>query len=436
MELMKGSDISWYYLTRLEDISILTSLLDSKYRLAIDTEVKVLPLIGASVFDPHTSRIRLIQINWDGNNQPMIVDVDKVGIDNLKPFVEYIASEKFLKVIHNATYDLKQFRSTFGVWLKNVHCTKVAMQTLGISVGYKGSTMRGHSLKSLARDYFGITLNKIEADSDWGASELRIEQLEYAALDVGAPKSSGIDSILLEGYNLVVGSVIGPKPEGFDQWDVFITDQQAMYVAAIAEYNGMYIDINQLQKIEQKAYEEMETSRYKLCAALGLTLDQEVIIDEDGSPRLVTVVPDRVATLLNNNKKLVVYINQILSKTGLKLSSLQAKELEKALDEITSYEKSEEEDDEEGELHDDENEEDFKDYGIELIKDLLNYKKYVKLLSEARKYESITNPVTGRVHAGFNSIGAATGRMSSSGDLNLQQVSNFTFDIYEDVATV
>ncbi len=41
-----------------------------------------------------------------------------------------------------------------------------------------------HGLKDLCRDLLGVELSKQQQSSDWGAAELREEQLAYAASDV------------------------------------------------------------------------------------------------------------------------------------------------------------------------------------------------------------------------------------------------------------
>lgn len=425
MKLMHGTDISWQYITNLSDIPPLINLVKSKPRLALDTETYALYDLykdKASALDPHTSRIRLIQLNWDNNYLPIIIDVFKIGIEPLQPFIEELAKPDILKLFHNAAFDLKQFRSTFGIWLNNTHCTKVLMQTLGISTGFKASQLRKHSLVALARDYFDEHLDKTEGASDWSINNLSLEQLEYAALDVAASKDSGINSIVLQGYDLLKEAVCND----FDEEEAFIIDQQAMYVAARAEYAGMYINLDLLSKVSLKAKTEMESSRLKLCAALGFPLTQELQFNPDtNSFEHSTIVPDKIAVLLNNNKKLVLYINEVLKNTvGRSLNSLQAGELESTLKTI-EVEKDELEELNKLEENEEENE-DFSDYGIELIRDLLNYKKFNKLLSECNKYRGIINPVTKRVHTNFNPIGAATGRMSSAGDLNLQQVSTLS----------
>ena len=58
-----------------------------------------------------------------------------------------------------------------------IYCTKIVSKLV------RTYTDR-HSLKDLVREILGIDLSKQQQSSDWGAAELKPEQLEYAANDV------------------------------------------------------------------------------------------------------------------------------------------------------------------------------------------------------------------------------------------------------------
>lgn len=417
MEKMQFEGINWVYCNQASDIEWCIESIKNKNILAVDTEVRALYKLykeKANALDPHTSEIRLIQINWLDNTVPIIIDVLKIGKSNVLPFVKELALDNKLKIFHRAVYDLKQFKSTFGIWLKNVHCTQVIMQTLGISTGFKASQMRGHSLASLARDYFDEDLDKTQATSDWGVDNLNLEQLKYSALDVGGQK---VDSIVLRGYLLIKEALINEYKEEI----AFDIDQKAMYVCSKIEYAGMYIDANWLEEVKKDAAYRMSKSRMELCISLGFNHLEQKVEFVSGKWIEEVIIPEKISKLLNNNKDLVKYINQALVKSGKILTSLQAGILEETLKELE--EERSIEDVIKKEVND-------LDFGIDIIRHLLNYKKYVKLLSECNKYLGVINPVTRRVHANFNAIGASTGRMSSSGDLNLQQCSSFSSEIH------
>ena len=410
MEYIKTEDINLWYATTIEDLDLIITVLKQYELIALDTETYInLSKINSSALDPHSSKISLIQVNTIDNKEPYIIDVIRLK-NKLERFnQEILLNNNIRKVIHNASFDIKQFYNLFKTWPKNVWCTRTLMQSLGCVTGYKASLFRGHRLIDLARDYFDILLDKTEAVSQWGARPLSSEQLAYCALDVGAPLNKNINSILLEGYNLLKDEL-----DNLNQEIAYESDQMAMYLSAKMEYIGLKVDETILQKIHD--YSQQETIKYRnyLVKELGFTIYNNLDINEEGEWISIEVIPDKVKTLLNNNRDLITHINKKLMNDVL--SSLQAEEIRNYLDVLESDVIDNKEEFDEEFLN-------FKYNNITLIKSLLSYKKYSKLLSECQKYFRVINKNTGHVHAGFNPLGTSTGRFSSAGDLNLQQVS-------------
>lgn len=423
MQLIKTEDIDIYYISEDKDINIVIDFCLSYDLLAVDTETKVdLNKINSSALDPHSANISLVQVNSIDNSIPYLLDFLLLSKEAKELFnLKVLMNKNIRKIIHYASFDLKQFYNEFKTWPVNVWCTQTLMKSLAITVGMKASLFRGHKLKDMTRDYFDIILDKTEATSSWGERPLKLEQLGYAGLDVGAPKSSKYKCLLLEGYHLFKNQL-----DLLNQHIAYESDQQAVLICAKMEYEGMYIDKDILAKILNYAQEQTNTHRKYLVEELGFTIYNDTELNEEGEWELVQVIPDKIKTLLNNNKGLVSFINEHITKKGEQpLSSLQADEVKVYLDNL------EVEADENKVLYD----EDFLNYkyeSINLIKNLLRYKKYNKLVSECTKYFKVINKNTSRVHAGFVSVGSSTGRMSSSGDLNLQQCSNTNVTIYID----
>ena len=420
--------IDFYYINSKQDLNLLVDVLKQQTILAVDTETYIdLTKLDASALDPHSSLISLIQVNYPNNKVPYIIDVISIGIQNCCRFIqEIMLNEQITKIFHNASFDIAQFKGTFGIWIKNVECTMILARSLAICCGYKASLFRGHSLKDLVRDYFSVHLDKGEATSLWGARPLNKQQLIYAALDVGAVKDGSNYCYVLEAYDTFTSQLKYLKQE-----IAYTADLQAMYVSSKIQYEGLYVDKEILTQTINFAEQQTDKHRTYLVKELGFTIYTELDINSDGELKSVNIIPDKIKTLLNNNKGLVEYINAYLKKTGSdSLSSLQAQEVKIYLDRL---EKEVDIDTVEGMSADsilnDEEYLEAKYAEISLIKALLNYKKYSKLLSEANKYLDIINPNTGCVHARFLSVGSSTGRMSSSGDLNLQQVSNVRVNI-------
>lgn len=84
------------------------------------------------------------------------------------------------KVFHYAPFDLRFLASKWNIQTSNVRCTKTANKLLAPSAPAKE-----HSLGPLVKRIMGISLDKgAVRTSDWGASELSEDQIDYAARDV------------------------------------------------------------------------------------------------------------------------------------------------------------------------------------------------------------------------------------------------------------
>lgn len=436
MQITKGEDIDFYYITEPEDVEPVAKRLDQQSIFATDTEVEALhDQYGekASWRDPHTSRVRLLQVAGEHDEIPYVLDVKKLGVENCRPVIDVLANPEKKKVGHAFKYDLKVIKSTFDVWLPNSDCTMILMQRLGLCTGYKAAQIRGFSLKALARDYFDITLSKVEQDSDWSTPILRSSQLEYAALDVGKPKSSNLKhSILLDGYFLLKQVLETEPPNGFGVAESLEIDQRCNEVLARCEYTGMPVSLDVLNAIYNQAREELQDRILKLCRDLEIPVEQRLNFNEAGIPYQEIIVPPKTLALLNNPKSLVERVNYKLSAIDKKLTDAQSGSLKSLLKQLkVTKEQAESEP-----SFEDQSEEEELDHSYfiedicassELIDNLLKYKSLVKLVSI--DYREIINVVTGCVHPEFLCIGASTGRMASRGLFNAQQISTLSIII-------
>ncbi|MFN2267262.1 MAG: DNA polymerase [Desulfonatronovibrio sp.] len=115
---------------------------------------------------PHLSQIRLAQ--FCANSEKVFVfDVPKIGMDILKPVLE----RKL--VAHNAVFEMSHLYHA-GIDLPFMDCTRLMDNAVN-----NGNS----SLKEVTRKYLKFDISKDEQVSDWGATELSMEQLRYAALD-------------------------------------------------------------------------------------------------------------------------------------------------------------------------------------------------------------------------------------------------------------
>lgn len=449
-----GIESSYYYIDTLDKFNIFLStinnhLLDNPSSLiACDTETRTLfdeYGAAASWRNPHTSRVSLFQLYIEHTDYPYIIDILNIGIDETKPLINLLDYLPNRKIFFNAKFDLKVIKSTWDIWLSNVWCVMLMSQRIGVCTGFRASQMRGHSYRSVCRDYLGVDISKTEQSSDWGNKYRSPSQLDYAAIDVFSPNGSNLQhkSLLITLYKLFEEVLYTPSPLGYgghsklkDYQESIELDQDANFVLAKIEYTGMPISLKMLQLIHTTAEHQVDELKLYLCKSLNLPLQQTVELTPNG-PKLNIILTEQTQKILNNPKQLVGIINKTLkTQLGSPLTDVQSSSLETLLKQLKVKEKEdssevvsddyffEEDDDILDSLEDEENSISV-EFGIELVDKLIKYKELSKLISTTSVYLKIINPVTGRLHSNYQCIGASTGRMSSGGkeSFNVQQVS-------------
>ena len=448
MTIQLGEEISFHLVTTPEELNELVQLLQGCSLLALDTETSVIweyrqdPRLQkwtAKALDPHTSQVRLIQLNPEGNPIPWVVDLWAFGMEGgrltpeglqaLSPLVDVLMDPSIRKIIFNKKFDLKMLRSTLGVWLPNCWCPMLMLRLLGVATGFKEATQnRGSSYKAMCRDLFSIRMDKTEQSSDWGMPELTASQLEYAALDVGAPEGFPQESLLLEGYRQLLDVLTAPHflegGRGFAMASQLEDDQAFADNLARLEYTGIPISLQLLEDLTWTAEMNLNAALLKVCIDLKLPYDAYLDLDQNDELYEKVAIPERTRKTVNNPVALVEVINQHLSKED-KLDNLRAETLEVLLRQLN--EEKDEEDIQSSEDEEEDLEEAFS--GIQIIENLLSYKKLQKMVSMS--YISMVHPLTGCIHAAFQEIGTGTSRASSGGSnsCNAQQFSNVTIKV-------
>ena len=136
--------------------------------VAIDTETMGLHL--------HRDRLCLAQLSAGDGSAHLVkfAPDDDYAAPNLK---RLLADPAVVKIFHYARFDVAVLQRRLGVVAAPLYCTKIASRLA------RTYTDR-HGLKDLCRELLGVDLSKQQQSSDWGAAELKREQLEYAASDV------------------------------------------------------------------------------------------------------------------------------------------------------------------------------------------------------------------------------------------------------------
>ena len=137
-----------------------------KGSIAVDTETTGLKL--------HRDRLCLVQISAGDGDAHLVQIVPGQPAPRLSAV---LADPTLVKIFHFARFDLGMIERYLGVRCAPVYCTRTASRLARTNTDK-------HGLKDLCRELLGVEISKQQQTSDWGATTLSAEQLEYAAADV------------------------------------------------------------------------------------------------------------------------------------------------------------------------------------------------------------------------------------------------------------
>lgn len=226
----------WILIDTPEQLEAVSARLESAKVLAIDTETTGL--------DPHTSRLRLIQIAVKGSTTLIfILDCFKL-LPNAREAITAILKTPSVKVFQNAKFDLQFLRSeSIGVsgWIFD---TMLAAKLLKTSGGPRSS-----GLAALVKHYLNQAMSKELQRSDF-SRELTNDQLDYAAYD--AEVLIDLRDVLLE--EIKKNHLVEAARLEF----------ACVYAIASIEYDGIYLDrgkwavlLEETEKIKEEALSEL-----------------------------------------------------------------------------------------------------------------------------------------------------------------------------------
>lgn len=352
------------------------SALDKYEKIVVDTETTGL--------DSWVAKLRLIQICSaaveDLNGPVYIFDAFKVNVD---PVSRYIESRKTI-VAHNANFDL-QFLASVGCDFKgNIFCTYIAEKIL--RAGFKEKRIAPKTkkpyfadiscgLKAVAERRLDLEISKEEQVSDWGADELSASQLEYAAKDVK-----------------VLPLIAKQQLEELKEENLLgIYSIESKCVRAVAQMcrRGFNVDVTKLKKLKLRIQTELDNKTTEFIAELDRRLPDDRKIPRTatgelaiGKKRNKEFNPSSTAQLIAafTNCGIAVPIDQRTDKPTLN---------QVALAEFDSDDPT-----------------------------MLIYRERAKIetqLEHVNKLLENINPVSHRLHSGYNQVGANSGRFTSSG---------------------
>lgn len=325
----------------------------SRSILALDTETNGL--------DPFINRVLLLQIG-DRDTQ-YVYDVFRVK-DKINEVFDALNKPNLYKVIHNAQFDYKMIKGSFGVSLNNMICTMVAEKLLT-----KGKNVSA-ALKAVSKKYVNYDMDKVEQKSfinmRYGDKFTKL-QLKYAGTDV---------VYLIDIWEKQKALI---KDKKFQ--DLTKMEFEVLPVISDMSMNGIYINRSLWLELEEKAIESMLVMKKDLEDFFA-----DYTTKDDGT---MLFSGDRIYINFDSHAQVKKAFTEHL---GISLESTDAKYLDTIKD-----------------VH-------------PAISMLVKYRQYQKLISTyGSNFLSNINLLTGRIHSSFRQVDTETGRMSSS-DPNLQNI--------------
>lgn len=414
------------YVNSLDLFEQAICVLHNYIELALDTECyvqKKYKHIG-SALDPHTSAISLVILK-PRESLPYIFDLillEQLNYDQSK-LVNLLESRTKI-VIHNAKYDLKMIKKHLGVMLTNTWCTKVAAQLVANATSrkfYLSATT--FSLGSLLRDYLNIHLSgkgTLQVE-DWISRPLSAEYVEgfYSKLLYAANDTNylfQLHDIMLKTLTdpLPVANVMIETSWGLEMGSVLQLEMDFLHVSAELEYNGLPFNSTVNSDFQSSINScntqgEMVKAAGKLCEYFKMSAintpytDYKVPTEAQlrrlrSSTELPKLINQAIGTHLTNAQAQI--IKRYIDLLDEKISSPDGSINFSSADEEASY----------AELESLENSELLKRH--DLLKLIATFKQLSK--QNSMNLQKYVNPVTNRIHSGYDQLGAATGRSSSS----------------------
>ena len=240
-------------------------------QIAVDTETPG--------FDPHTSRLRLIQL-YTKEVPALVIDCDHFLPEGGTLLRELLGRER-VKVFQNAKFDL-QF-----LWANGIDIMPPVFDTMlaGALLRSSGGP-RSVSLKTLAEYYLSEDVSKEERETNWGGV-LREEQLLYAAKD--AEITLRLREALVP--HLIKNRLIEVAKLEFD----------CVFAVAQMEYYGIHLDIQKWEALTQRVQREHQQALEQIYQYTGRPIAQLTLWGEEISTGMNLDSPRQVQDILYAN---------------------------------------------------------------------------------------------------------------------------------------
>lgn len=331
------------------------------------------------------AKIRLLQL-CDATpeiDDRIVYVIDLFKIEASQELKQLIESRSML-LAHNMNFDF-QFLLSIGIDFKNkIFDTYVAERVLRAGFKEKRISPKAQnayftdvscSLKAVAERRLELDISKDQQKSDWGAEELDLEQIEYAAKDVDIlPRIAALQLAELKEENLL---------------SVYGLESRCIRPVALMCYKGFCVNLEKLNKLKVDIQEELEQKTEQFVTSLDDRLPEDMKLPRGIDGKIsVGKRPKK-----DFNPGSTTQVINAFSACDIELPR-DAKTEKKTLNQIALAEF------------------DSDDPTLRL------YRQRAKVetkLEHVNKLLENVNPVTLRIHSGYNQTGANSGRFTSSG---------------------
>lgn len=363
--------------------------------LSVDKSSRVALDIETTGLDCFSDKVILIQFGIKSTQY--IIDCRKLEPKMIKYSLERVANSYTKVILHNAGFDLKFLLYQYGVEFRNVADTMLT--EIMVCNGLLSKKNRMASLKTLVEKYIGIVLDK-ETRSAFINNydvELTNEVLNYSALDVA--------------YLEQIYSTQLKKIEEQKQMRALQLEEQVIPVVVAMEVAGIRIDVDMWKALVEKSVTSSAEAGVKLVDSIVTALFDKypgISAYEYATKLAIPVKTKRDITALSqlyDTDNVTAYL-----KTSINLNS--PKQVIAVLREVYGLD------------IENTNEKTIKKLTRDnpIVGDILSYRGDTKsATSFGDNYLDKVHPVTGKIHASFNQLGADSGRFSSSSP-NMQNI--------------
>jgi DNA polymerase I-like protein with 3'-5' exonuclease and polymerase domains len=330
-----------------------------------------------------------------------VLDLFKAPPDHkLKELIE----SREMIIGHNLNFDL-QFLYYLGIDFKNkIFCTYIAERILRAGFKEKRVSPKAQkayfadvscSLKAVADRRLSLELDKTQRMTDWSQLDLTLEQVEYAAGDVDILPQIASDQLAeMREENLLA---------------IYSIESKCIRPVAKMCYTGFCVDIELLKNLKDSITKELENKSNQFITQLDSNLP-----DDSKLPRTIEgAVAIGKKPLKEFNPGSPTQIVRYFTACGIALPA-DADTGKATLNQVALSEF------------------DSDDATLNLYRERA---KIETRLEHVNKLIDNINPITHRIHSGYNQVGANSGRFTSSGapkttkkagktsfSINLQQV--------------